>query len=152
MKHYKNLFLFPFIIIISVTVLSGFGNNSNTGIVKDLMKERTSILQQTYYGELNSDIAEDKLSNIETQPLLESDILTLRAFKNTEIDMIRDMEIISLKRITKLYDYLSFHGTIRWHMSGLNGEYVETVDYCIVLKSFGRIYKISDIYPINRYQ
>lgn len=149
MKRYGNLFLVPFIIIIAIIVFSGFGHASNTGIVKDLLVERTSILQQSYYGQLEIGEAETRLYTIETQPLLESDILMLRNSDSTQIDVVRNMEVISIKQTTKLYDYLTFQGEIQWYMTGYNGDYIETVEYNIVLKTFGNSYKLSDLYPIN---
>jgi hypothetical protein len=151
MKRFGNLFIVPFLIIICIIVFSGFGQSSNTAIAKDLLKERTSILQQAYYGQLDIDEVEERLYLIETQPLLESDILTLRNADSGQIDFIKKMEVISLKQTTKLYDYLSFQGQIKWYMTGLTGDYIETVEYAIVLKSYGRLYKISDLYPTNPY-
>lgn len=152
MKRYGNIYLLPFIIIIFMAFFPGFVNGSNTTIVRDLMMERTSILQEAYYGNMQIEEAERRLYQIETQPLLETDILALREAEYSQLDIIDDMRIVSLRQNTKLYDYLSFQGEIIWFMVGLQGKYSQTVNYNIVLKSFGEIYKLSELSPISTLQ
>src|SRR5690554_3139140 len=118
MKRYINIFIIPFIIIIFIGLFPGYINESQAAVVKTLMRERTSIIQEAYYGNMSLEEAEKRLYKIETHPLLESDILSLRSIEDTEIDKIKDMRFISLKKTTNLYNYLSFQGEIMWLMLG----------------------------------
>lgn len=149
MKRYKKLFFFPFIIIIIITLFSGFGHNSNPQIMKELLEKRTSILQQSYFGQIKIEKAEEQLAEIETQPLLGSDIMNLRNKVPSEMDMIEDMKIDSLREITKFYSYLSYQSEITWYMKGLNSDYKQTIKYHIVLKNLDGKYKLSEFKPIK---
>jgi hypothetical protein len=152
MKRYGNLFLFPFIIIISITFFFGYGSKSNPEMLKGLLMERTSILQQAYYGQIQTDKAENLLAQIETQPLLGTDIHTLRNSEPMEMEMVVGMEIKSLKQIKKLYRYLTFRSEITWYMKGMNTTYSQTVDYHVVLQSVGSNYKLSEFNPIQTFK
>ncbi|NLY71500.1 MAG: hypothetical protein GX076_07480 [Clostridiales bacterium] len=149
MKRYINIFVLPFIIIIFIGLFPGYINESKTAVVKSLMRERTSIMQEALYGNMSIEEAEERLYKIETHPLLESDIISLRDMEDTGIDRIKDMRFISLKQTTSLYNYLSYQTEIMWLMVGLEGEYSQRINYNISLKSFGKIYKLSDITPIS---
>lgn len=149
MKRYGTLFLFPFLLIISLSVFSGFGYQTDQETVKRLLTERTSILQQAYYGHIGRDDAEQRLARIETQPLLSEDILSLRETEDTEVDTVSHMEILTIRQVKKLYRYLTYQSRISWYMNGLQGSYTETLDYHVVLKQIGQGYKISELNPVT---
>ncbi len=149
MKTYANLFLIPFILVIVFSVFSGFTKGSDSSMVEELIRERTNILHQVYFHQINPQEGELLLYEIETQPLLASDIRTLRQYTDTDMDMIRDLEILVLEQTSNLYGVKSYRGDILWYMKGLAGDYVQSVDYNIMLKKSGNQYKLSEFTPIQ---
>lgn len=149
MKSYSNLFILPALLVISLTLFSGFTHGSNLSIVEDLMRERSIILQQAYYGQIDLAETEARLFEIETQPLLESDIIILRRADESSMDQVKDLAVLSVMQMTKLYNYLSFHVEIIWYMKGLEGDYTEEVNYGIIMKDCGDAYKLSELYPLS---
>ena len=148
MKIYANLFLIPFILIIIFSVFSGFTRGSDSALVEELIRERTDILHKVYFQQIDPEKGEQLLYEIETQPLLASDIRTLRQFTDTDMDMIRDLEILVLEETSNLYGDKSYRSDILWYMKGLAGDYVQSVDYNILLKKSGDRYKLSEFTPI----
>lgn len=149
MKNYSNVFLIPFLLIIFFTIFSGFANASDTMLVEELLQKRTEILHKVYFQEIELERGERLLYEIETQPLLASDIKSLRAFVDTDIDPVKAMQILVLEQISGLYGYKSYRGEILWHLKGPEGDYIQSVDYNIVLKKSGSGYKLSEFNAIN---
>jgi hypothetical protein len=54
-----------------------------------------------------------------------------------------------LEQISGLYGYKSYRSEILWHMKGPEGDYIQSVDYNIVLKRTGSGYKLSELNAIN---
>lgn len=144
MKKYYKILIFPAILIIIAGIFSGFSEQSHNKIVENLLKERTSILQSAYYGKIEINKAEAYLSKIETYPLLTEDIQSLRNADPTQIDIVKSMEFISITQTVKMFDYISFHIVIRWHMSGLSDDYISNNEYSVVIKSTSNGYKLSE--------
>lgn len=151
MKHYHKLFLIPCILILMLAFLSGFGPVVGHGgdPLDTLLEKRTGILQQTYYGHIAVEDAEPMLREVETQPLLNEDISHLREWEASQLDLVRKMEILERIKTAQIYDYLTYRVTIRWDMSGLSGNYRQTVEYFVVLKKSGSEYKLSEFTPIS---
>ena len=114
-----------------------------------MLKERTEILHKVYFRKIEPERGEVLLYEIETQPLLASDIKSLRAFVDTDLDPVKSMQILVLEQISGLYGYKSYRGEILWHMKGPDGDYVQSVDYNIVLKKSGSGYKLSEFNAIT---
>ena len=149
MKTYSNLFLIPFVLIIFFSVFSGFTKISDSFLVEELIRERTNILHGVYFNEIQPEKGEQLLYEIETQPLLASDIKTLREYADTDMDLVKDLEILVLEQTSGLYGYKSYRADILWHMRGLDGDYIQSVDYGIVLKKSGSGYKLSEFNATN---
>ncbi|MGI6733104.1 MAG: hypothetical protein ACOX4J_02840 [Anaerovoracaceae bacterium] len=149
MRNYLNVFLLPFLLIIFFTFFSGFAGTQDSMLVEELLKERTEILHKVYFREIEPERGEVLLYEIETQPLLASDIKSLRAFVDTDLDPVKSMQILVLEQISGLYGYKSYRGEILWHMKGPDGDYVQSVDYNIVLKKSGSGYKLSEFNAIT---
>ncbi len=144
MKLYKSLITLPFLLILALSIFSGYGYGSEQEAVKHLLSERIAILQQAYYGGTTKEESERHLVRIETQPLLGEDILSLREIKDTDIDRVVNMEIISIKQVKRLYSFHTYQIRICWYMSGAEGNYKETADYHAVIKYDGKDYKIKE--------
>lgn len=149
MKYYLNVFLIPFMLVIFFTFFSGFSGTSDAILVEELLKERTEIFHKVYFHEIDAERGEKLLYEIETQPLLASDIKSLRAFVDTDMDPVKSMQILVLEQISGLYGYKSYRSEILWHMKGPEGDYIQSVDYNIVLKRTGSGYKLSELNAIN---
>lgn len=141
-KYYKLLF-FPAIIIIIAGFFSGFSELSCVQIAKNLLEERTKVLQEAYYGRIETEMAEQYLSKIETYPILTEDIENLRALDATDLDEVKSMEFIEVSQEDKLLSYVSLNAKIRWHMISAGSGYITENDYFIILKSIDGGYKLS---------
>jgi len=151
MKKYCRLFILPAIIIIIAGFFSGFGERSYGQIAEELLKERTKILQQAYYGGIEADRAEEYLSRIETYPLLSEDIGNLREMEATDLDLVRSMDFLEVKEEDKRFHYVSLRIKIRWHMSGAGVEYVCDNEYSVILQTTGNECRLAEFtaFPQN---
>jgi hypothetical protein len=147
LKKYYRLFVLPAIIIIIAGFFSGFSEQSCSQIAENLLKERTKILQEAYYGKIEMDLAEKHLGRIETYPLLSEDIGNLRTADPTELDIVKSMEFIEIQQNSKLFHYVSLNMKIRWYMSGLNSDYISDNEYSVILKATGGGYKLAEFNP-----
>ncbi len=147
MKKYYKLLILPAIIIIIAGIFSGFSEQSCDAVAENLLEERTTILQNAYYGNIEPEQVEKNLSRIETYPLLSEDIGNLREADPCQLDIVKSMEFIEVEQEKKMFDYISFHMKIRWYMSGLSSDYISDNEYSVVLKSNKDGYKLSEFNP-----
>lgn len=149
MRKYYKILILPAVLIIVAGVFSGFKEQSTETLVKELLEERTRILQQGYYEKMKKEDAEEALSKIETYPLLSEDLQGLRDVENTDLDVVKSMELKNARQKSKMFDYLSFHVEIRWYMSGPEGDYITEGAYSVVMKSLneGESWKLSEFRP-----
>lgn len=147
MKRYYKLLILPAIIVIIAGFFSGFSEQSYEQLAQSLLKERTNVLQNAYYGKIDRDLAEDYLGKIETYPLLSEDIGCLRNSGPTEMDKVKSMEFNEIKQESKLFPYVSLSVTIRWHMSGPESDYFSDYEYSVILKSTNNGYKLAGFDP-----
>lgn len=147
MRKYNRVFILPAIIIIIAGFFSGFSEQSCIHIAENLLKDRTKILQQAYYGKIEMEQAEKYLSRIETYPLLSEDISNLRNTDPTELDRVQSMEIIESEEQNKTYQYVTLSIRIRWHMRGLESDYICDNQYLVILNEANGGYKLSEFNP-----
>ena len=140
---YHKIFLFPAAAILCMVFLSGFTSPKEEVLVRDLLLDRTQILEEFYYGHASLQASEERLAEVETQPLLKEDIAAMRAWEATDLDMVKGLTVLSLEKRTGLYGYLAFDAVILWNMQGLAGSYTEITEYNVVLKQSGKQYRIS---------
>ncbi len=149
MKNYSNIFFLPFILIILLTLLAGFTNNSEYILIEKLLKERTDILHKVYFKQIDIETGEKLLYEIETPPILTWDIKEMRKYEDTDMDSVRDMELLALNKVSDLYGLKSYLADILWHMQGPEGRYIQSIDYNIVVKSGKTGYKLSEFNAIS---
>jgi hypothetical protein len=145
-RHYK-LLLFPAIIIIIAGFFSGYSEQSLTETAKNLLEQRTQILQQAYYGQIDRNQAEKYLKKIESYPLLSEDVGNLKDTQDTDQDRVTSMEFLTISQDDKLFLYVSLHAEIRWHMSGSGTDYISDNEYLVILKSTKDGYKLTRFSP-----
>lgn len=144
LKKYYKLYILPAIVVIIAGFFSGFSDQTYGRIAENLLRNRTDLLQDAYYGGMPAEQAEKKLSLIETYPLLSEDVGYLRSLKATDLDRVEHMEIIDIRQESKLFPYVSLTVTIRWHMSGAEGRYISENEYFVVLKSVNDKYLLAE--------
>ena len=149
MRKYKKFLVIPAIIVIAVSIFSGFSNPDVDKIAMNLIKERTSILQKSFYGQMSLQDAEKKLYEIETYPLLSQDIQSVREWETGELDIIRRMNIATFEQEKNYMNYLTYRAVIYWDMTGLSDNYTVKGTYHIVLKRENDQYKLSVFEPID---
>jgi hypothetical protein len=139
--------MFPAIIVIIAGFFSGFSEQSFGQIAEKLLRERTDLMQQAFYGSVPMDQAEKNLGRIETYPLLSEDVGYLRDMDATDLDRVRSMEFIETREESKLFPYVSLTVTIRWHMSGAGDDYISVNEYAVILKSVKNEYLLAEFNP-----
>lgn len=133
---------------IIIVVFSGFQTFEYKNTIDQLFKDRTDILQNSFYGKIKIEDTERVLGSVEVTPLIISDLQTIANLDPTEIDTVKSMKINKIKKIKTEGDLVTFSAQIEWQMQGLEGDYSNAVDYIIILKNEGNTYKISDYYPV----
>ncbi len=131
--------------------LNYFRTERISTVLDDIMSERIEIIENTAYGEHSYMHAEDLLSEIIDNPLLQSDIEFLKAIDQnpTELDLVRDIEIGKIEKVQTLDDTVTLWATILWTMEGPNGTYSELSTYAFEMLKDGNTYILCDYYPIN---
>ncbi len=148
MKKYYHLLTFGAIIVIIISVFSGFSNPVEEDIVKDILEQRTSIMQKAFYNQITKEKAEADLEKIETYPIITEDIKQLRQWENTQIDVVKEMSFTNVKLEKNLLEYMTYRVDILWEMSGLSEDYFMESKYHVVFKKNNDNYKLSCFDPI----
>ena len=65
------------------------------------------------------------------------------------MDLVKDHEILVLEQTSDLLGYKSYRAEILWYMKGADGDYIQSIDYSIVLKRSGKGYKLSEFTPVS---
>lgn len=143
MKKYSNLVVTVAMLVIIISVFSGFANPSIDNSVEQLLEQRTSILQKAFYNQITKEKAEEELEKFETYPLLTEDIEQLRGWDNTEVDIVNSMNLLEVVPEKKILEYSTYKVKIIWEMSGLSEDYTMEGSYNLVLKKCEDQYKLS---------
>ena len=133
--------------VIIISIFSGFTTSKQQGAVVNLLEQRTEILQQALFHEISVEDAENKLKKIETNPLLSEDIRNLRESNETDLDIIKNMNILQIEEERKILEYCTYDLNILWEMCGAESNYFLENKYSVVLKEVGGIYKLSNFDP-----
>ncbi len=144
MKKYYKFLMIPSIIVIVLGILSGFDTTSEEKIMENLIRERTAIIQDAYYGKIEIGKAIERLNEIETYPLYNKDVYNVKKINEGNIDIVRSMKITGIKENTKMYNYLSYTVNIQWIMRGLTEDYSTMGTYTVVLKQVDYNFKLSE--------
>ncbi len=145
MYRYYKFLVIPGLLVITACLFTGFGSANQEGLVKQLLDQRTNILQQAYFGQLDQGQAEELLAKVETQPLLSQDVNTLRASEPTDFQRVNSMELRQLEKKVQMMSYLTYDASIRWYLNSPEGSAVEDGNYQLVLKYSGDSYKLSEM-------
>lgn len=143
MKKYYHLFTFVAIIVIIISIFSGFSNPVEKDIVKDILEQRTNVMQKAFYNQITKEKAEEELEKIETYPIIAEDIKQLRQWDDTQLDVVKKMSFTKVEQEKNLLEYMTYRVDIIWEMSGLSEDYFTEGKYHVVLKKVNDQYKLS---------
>ncbi len=143
MKKYYHLFTFVAIIVIIISIFSGFSNPVEKDIVKDILEQRTNVMQKAFYNQITKEKAEEELEKIETYPIITEDIKQLRQWDDTQLDVVKKMSFTKVEQEKNLLEYMTYRVDIIWEMSGLSEDYFTEGKYHVVLKKVNDQYKLS---------
>ena len=136
-KRNYNLLVVPSMIIIFITVFSGFTVSDEDKIVKSLLTERTFTLQDGLYDVVSHSETERRLKDIETYPLIASDMENLKLFEATDLSRVVRMRFTKIEKQHSIMGYITYEIEIIWDMTGPEGDYESRGTYHTVLKKTG---------------
>ena len=148
-RKYYNILLVPAISVILIAFLSGFTEPDNEQWIEDKLLERTRILQDCYYGAISVTDAENMLREFESDQLLKDDILSLRQWEDTELDIVQKMSFVNIIKKKEFMEYTTYEVAIRWDMSGIPEDYILERKYHLVVKNSRNKLFLSNFMPIN---
>lgn len=141
-KHY-NLMTIPALIIIIISLLSGFTYHDDEELLKSMLIERTQILQDGFFGMTDRKYAENMITELEVQPILSEDVKNLRGYEQTDMDRVEKMTFVSVEKKSNFMGYITFEVQILWDMRSPEGKYETYGTYHTVLKKTGNSYYLS---------
>lgn len=148
-RKYYNILLVPAISVILIAFLSGFTEPDKGQWIEEKLLERTRILQDCYYGAISITDAENMLREFESDQLLREDILSLRQWEDTELDIVQKMSFINIIKKKEFMEYTTYEVAIRWDMSGIPEDYILEGKYHLVVKNSRNKLFLSNFMPIN---
>ena len=149
LKRNYNLLVVPSMIIIFITVFSGFTVSDEDKIVKSLLTERTFALQDGLYDVVSYNETERRLMDIETYPLIASDMENLKLFEATDLSRVVRMRFTKIEKQHSIMGYITYEIEIIWDMTGPEGDYESRGTYHTVLKKTGDKILLSKFVLIN---
>lgn len=115
-------------------VMMGATVDSETAAVKKLLERRTMIMENVLFGNITYEEGASQLKEVEMDKLYSDDLRSLAEYRNTDIESVRKMDIIDIKKESQIYDIMTFSCEINWTYSGIDGtdeitgRYVAGVD------------------------
>lgn len=115
-------------------------------IVENLFKERAKLWNDLYSQDKNLEELKNQLRDIIAEPLLTFDLEVFESLEKypSDFDKINSLEIMKLGNITYGQKTMSADVTILWNMKGLKDDYLEQIQYRVVLLKDKGIWKLSD--------
>ena len=86
------------------------------------------------------------MREIEVGALLENDLISLKTWQNTDIDMVDEVDILQVVLLEEEPEYLSASVAVRWNVSGINGSEVFDTTYETVCEKNGKTLKLKQFY------
>ncbi len=118
------------ICIILVTLL-GAADDPESADVEQLLIKRTDIMENVLSGNISLEEGEIQLKEVETGKLYSDDTKNLADNMNCEHNKVIGMKIKELERTSRVSHLMTYHGSIIWKCSGINGIYVQKCSYNI---------------------
>ncbi|MCI8348047.1 MAG: hypothetical protein HFE74_01260 [Firmicutes bacterium] len=132
------------IAILFTTVFAMAGSDEK--IVRDLINERTETLNNYYDGSLQREEAASVIRKIETGNLMEQDLDNIDRYFQTDIDRIKEFELINIDITESSDEMICADIYIRWDVETLTGNDSFMCDYNIICIKEGETYKLAQFF------
>lgn len=115
-------------------ILMGAASDTESASVKKLLEKRTAIMDNVLSGNITYEEGAGQLKRIEAGKLYNDDLQSMKKYMNTDIETVKEMEVIDIKKESQIYGTMTFSCEIRWVYEGINGtdemicEYTAGVD------------------------
>ena len=139
---YVRLILSFAVVCLAVTALTGLREDPAERAVKELIEERTAVMENVLRGKITRGEGLERLVEIERDDLYARDANILREYEDTDCDRVRDMNIISLERKSSMYETFSFKAEIERICLDHEGEYISREEYHIGAVREGDEYRL----------
>lgn len=143
-KYLKWIGTATVVCIVGIALMGG-AQNPETNTVKNLLEKRNSIMENVLFGKITYEEGKKQLREIEKDQLYNDDLRALLKYKNTDLETIEKMEILKLKKKSRIYDMMTFYGKIKWIYSGNNKIYENTDEYQIGVEVRNNEYKLVSL-------
>lgn len=122
--------------------LMGAAENSETGEVKNLLEKRTVVMENVLFGKITYEEGKEQLKEIEQDKLYSDDIKALSQYVDTDLESVKKMKIVEIKRTSRIYDIMTFRCSIEWTISGAEEISEETYAYQVGVAVNGGDYRL----------
>ncbi len=122
--------------------LMGAAENSETGAVKNLLEKRTVVMENVLFGKITYEEGKEQLKEIEQDKLYNDDLKALSQYVDTDIESVKKMKIVEIKRTSRIYDVMTFRCSIEWTISGTEEISEETYEYQVGVAVNGGDYRL----------
>ena len=121
------------VVIAAVLMTTAFAlAGSEEKIVEDLINERTTTLNSYYDGGMQREEAREKIREIETGNLMEQDLENIDLYFQTDIDRIKEFELLSVKITESSEDMICADVYIKWDVETVTGNDSFMCDYSVI--------------------
>ena len=144
MRKIIYIFLTILVCVLITTVIASA--NSSEKIVEDLICQRTDVLSLYYAGELNKKDTIEKIKEITTSHLRQSDIENLEKYFQCDLEQVRGYKIRDIKVTYSDKDVICANATIDWAAEGFKvaDNFVHT--YSIICEKEENLYKMAQFF------
>ena len=135
------------VVIAAVLMTTAFAlAGSEEKIVEDLINERTTTLNSYYDGGMQREEAREKIREIETGNLMEQDLENIDLYFQTDIDRIKEFELLSVKITESSEDMICADVYIKWDVETVTGNDSFMCDYSVICVKEGEDYKLVQFF------
>ena len=156
LRSITSCLIFIFILATVILSLSGFQNkridnrvisSTESKEIEHLLTERSRTLQDIHFKGLDREQGLALLSNIESYPLLTEDLSLIGSYKDTDMDIVINMALLSIEKISNVKYGDTFSARIKWYMNGLSGNYTCEQTYTIRTTQYNNNRKLVSFTP-----
>lgn len=113
--------------------------------MKKIISERIAVLNQYYCGQTVMDKTRSRLEKIEKGSLLKSDVKLMKAYAQTELDVITDYKVKILSDKRTSFGIIKGKAEIRYTMQGQRGRWRETHRYFFTAEKENQKIKLTQL-------
>ena len=114
--------------------------------ITELISLRTDAMNGYFAGEIEFMHASEQLHDVEMGDLLKEDLMNLKAFERTDIEIVENYEITDVFFLKQNEDGVSARVTVDWTVSGIEGKDQFTATYEVSCQKHGESLKLVDFF------